>query len=268
MNFCNWVERNRDKFGSEYELLFVTEVLPLVSDLQVNALTAQHHFVDNDGKDRYCNFTIVESETVRVAIEIDGYDKRGTGTGMSYEDFLNWQRRQASLASQGWQVLRFANRDVREEPHRCAEHISRLLSRLRQAQIGRVEIVTIHSKPPELIVVPVNVVDATSLKIPSNQTYKFFPFIALSLLVVFAIWQKNSDKPVIKLVPPTLPASVVPSDSLPLRYVSPEISQPDVFPERKLAPVGPVVVPLAFASKDAGSENFLYGTLNCRNPLD
>jgi len=46
---------------------------------------------------------------------------------MSHADFIDWQRRQAALTSQGWYVLRFANRDVRDEPQRCAEHISLLL---------------------------------------------------------------------------------------------------------------------------------------------
>lgn len=131
MNFTKWVNNNKVNFGSEFELLFAETVLPRVPELQFEAITVQYPFKDLDRKQRYCDFVIQEGDTVRIAIEIDGYDKRGTGMGMSHADFIDWQRRQAALTSQGWYVLRFANRDVRDEPQRCAEHISLLLRRSR-----------------------------------------------------------------------------------------------------------------------------------------
>ncbi len=42
-------------------------------------------------------------------------------------DFLDWQRRQASLVAQGWRVIRFANVDVRDNALRCAELLGLLL---------------------------------------------------------------------------------------------------------------------------------------------
>lgn len=150
MNAQSWVETNRASFGSEYELMFATSVLPLVHGLAWDTITVQYPFKDKDGKQRYCDFAIIESDDVRLAIEIDGFDKRGTG-GMSYGDFLDWQRRQASLASYGWHVLRFANRDVRDNPGRCAEHITDLLEQLRRREGGRVVIV--EPLPPQVPVV-------------------------------------------------------------------------------------------------------------------
>lgn len=148
MNAHDWLEANKAALGSEYEVLFATSVLPLVPGLTWETVTAQYPFRDKDGKQRYCDFAIIESDVVRLAIEIDGFDKRGTG-GMSYEDFLDWQRRQASLAAYGWHVLRFANRDVRDNPRRCAEHITELLERLRRSEGGRVEVVRIEPPPPQ-----------------------------------------------------------------------------------------------------------------------
>lgn len=130
-----WVADNEGAFGSDFECLFARQVLPLVENIDLRRIAVQYPFVDLDGRQRYCDFALEESAHVKVAIEIDGYDKRGEGTGMSHDDFVDWQRRQASLTSQGWYVLRFANRDVRDHPEKCAEYVNRLLRRLRdQAQ--------------------------------------------------------------------------------------------------------------------------------------
>lgn len=131
LDIDRWIESNKQKFGSDYEVMFARNVLPKVHGLDLNNITLQYPFRDKDGKQRYCDFVVVESDTVRFVIEIDGYDKRGTGTGMSRDDFIDWQRRQASLVSQGWYVLRFANNDVRDFPDDCAAHINALLNRLR-----------------------------------------------------------------------------------------------------------------------------------------
>jgi Protein of unknown function (DUF559) len=105
--------------------------------LNVAALSAQYPFRDADGRQRYCDFTVVEGDDVRVAIEIDGYDKTGSGQGMSKQEFLDWQRRHASLVALGWDVLRFANADVRDRADRCAEHITLVLRRERSKEAHR-----------------------------------------------------------------------------------------------------------------------------------
>jgi very-short-patch-repair endonuclease len=129
MNLQEWLLKNKTSFGSDYEALFAKNVLPLVPELSFDSISVQFPFNDIDRKQRYCDFVIMEEGDIRIAIEIDGYDKRGIG--MSHQDFVDWQRRQAALVSQGWFVLRFANRDVRDHPNRCAEHISLLLKRER-----------------------------------------------------------------------------------------------------------------------------------------
>lgn len=133
LDWQEWLAANRDKLGSLWEEKFVTEVLAHVEALDFDFVTAQFPFRDADGKQRYCDFVIQEGEAVRIALEVDGYDKRGTGTGMSREDFVDWQRRQAALVSQGWLLLRFANTDVRDEPQRGREYISLALRRARES---------------------------------------------------------------------------------------------------------------------------------------
>lgn len=86
MNIQHWIEKNRDKFDSPYEQKFAEEILAAVRDLDLGTVSWQHHFQDLDGKNRYCDFVIQEG-SIRIAIEVDGYDKRGTGTGMSHDEF-------------------------------------------------------------------------------------------------------------------------------------------------------------------------------------
>jgi very-short-patch-repair endonuclease len=264
MNLGSWLKINRDKFGSEYEILFATKVLSLVDGLKCEAINTQHPFVDNDGKNRYCDFTIIESEAVRIAIEIDGYDKRGTGIGMSYDDFLDWQRRQASLASQGWHVLRFANRDVRDEPRRCAEHISRLLNKLRQAQIGRVEIVTFQHKPEESLVVPI--VETGKSQKAQKKNYWLLCFFALSVLAVFALMQMNGRKPSDKMVPSPLTGLPVLGDSF-TSHVSTEVPPLDVLLAKTSGNAETILREIPNQS-DVRIVKSAYGTLDCKNPVD
>ena len=123
-----WLARNGHLLkDSRFEELFVRNVLTRVRELDFRALGAQYRFTDDGGRTRYCDFVVQEGEGVRIAIEVDGYDKRGTGTGMSRSDFVDWQRRQASLVAQGWRVIRFANVDVRDLAPRCAELLGLLL---------------------------------------------------------------------------------------------------------------------------------------------
>lgn len=121
----SWLRLNKNKLGSKFEEAFVRNVLAYVKDIDFDSIQAQYHFTDLDKANRYCDFVIKEG-TVRIAIEIDGYSKRNTG-GMSHDEFIDWQRRQAALTAQGWYVLRFANRDVMQHPERCRRYIELLL---------------------------------------------------------------------------------------------------------------------------------------------
>lgn len=127
-----WLRCNGGKLGSQYERLFLENVLDHVKDLDLGSVTAQMPFLDADGRQRYCDFAIAEGAELRIALEVDGYDKTGTGMGMSRQEFRDWQRRHVALVAQGWDVLRFANTDVRDYPDRCIEAIELLLREERQ----------------------------------------------------------------------------------------------------------------------------------------
>ncbi|WP_141440129.1 endonuclease domain-containing protein [Vreelandella titanicae] len=133
-----WYAQNRHLFESQFEHLFFENVLSNIPGLDFACLQTQMPFLDDEGKQRYCDFAIQEGLEVRIAIEVDGYDKRGTGEGMTHAEFIDWQRRQAVLTSQGWHVLRFANSDVYNEPTRCCNNIHFLLAKqLRKELVQR-----------------------------------------------------------------------------------------------------------------------------------
>jgi hypothetical protein len=104
-----------------YELLFATQVLSAIEDLiDFSYLLPQHSFADAQGRQRRIDFALTEPNGVRVAIEIDGYDKTGSGGGMTPREFEDWLFREASLASLGWRVIRFPNSMVKKNSTQCA----------------------------------------------------------------------------------------------------------------------------------------------------
>jgi very-short-patch-repair endonuclease len=115
------------------ELAFVEMVLARVRGLDFSAVSYQHDFVDDKRRSRRIDFAVVEYPVVRIAIEVDGYDKDGTGMGMSRAAFDDFMLRQNALTRQGWLLLRFTNSQVRHSPDECARVIEKALTEQRAA---------------------------------------------------------------------------------------------------------------------------------------
>jgi very-short-patch-repair endonuclease len=114
-----------------YERRYVEEVLTRVANLDWGAVNPQTPFNDADGRRRYIDFTITEGDFVRIAIEVDGYDKTGQGHGMSRREFADWSRREQAIVSAGYRLIRVANTPVDREPERCARTVELVLKRER-----------------------------------------------------------------------------------------------------------------------------------------
>ena len=134
MTWHDFIRQHREVLAksSRFELLFAEAVLPRVIGLDPATVHPQHSFRDDDGRRRRIDFAIVEGEHVRLAIEVDGFDKRGRGEGMSKDEFSDFLGREASLTRQGWTVLRFSNLQVRDQPDRCVLQITESLWRARK----------------------------------------------------------------------------------------------------------------------------------------
>lgn len=114
-----FIRLNLQNFGSPYEKLFVERVVAHTG-VDLSLVTCQTSFLC-DGKNRRCDFTFEDG--IRIAIEVDGYDKTGRGDGMTRAEFVYWLHKQNCLQEQGWTVLRFANAQVMRQPKRCARNI-------------------------------------------------------------------------------------------------------------------------------------------------
>ncbi len=118
--------------ASPFETKFEQRVLRRVPDLSPSIVSPQQVFRDRRGGSYFMDFAIVEEPFVHIALEVDGYDKTGRGTGMTRREFIAWLRREAELKSQGWHVLRFANGDFTAQPDDAVRLIDLTLRESRQ----------------------------------------------------------------------------------------------------------------------------------------
>ncbi|MGM0855863.1 MAG: DUF559 domain-containing protein [Pseudomonadota bacterium] len=209
-----WYAQNHHLLGSQFEHLFFENVLSDLPDLDFACVQAQMPFLDDEGKQRFCDFSIKEGFQACIAIEIDGYDKRGTGEGMTHAEFIDWQRRQAALTSQGWHVLRFANRDVCNEPVRCRNNIHSLRVKLRQKEDARFDSQKSITRQASEPVKAINKSKAHSIKPkrrkkPVKQELRkmgvaagFFAAVILSFLFYGQPWLSNQLQAALPIAAP------------------------------------------------------------------
>ncbi len=128
-----WMEANSSKFETPWERNFAKTVLVHVDGLDPDSVTCQHLIPGPDGQCFRADFAISEPG-VQIVIEIDGYDKTGSGTGATRAEYLKAHQRAALLTRRGWSVIRFANSQLRQEKDRqlCILALEALLRQLRQ----------------------------------------------------------------------------------------------------------------------------------------
>lgn len=137
MNWDEWIAENRralEMDGTPFERLFVDEVLRKVPNLSPSCVSAQTTFDDLGGGTRRIDFTIEEGDYVRIALEVDGWDKTGTGSGMSRHEFHDWSYKELSITAAGWVPLRFANGLIKRKPEDLRESIELQLKMQREVE--------------------------------------------------------------------------------------------------------------------------------------
>lgn len=100
---------------SPHEWEFLRLVLQEVPGLKPSQLTPQREFVGNDGRTLHMDFAI-ETPYVKIAIELEGWDKTGNGQGKSKAEHDHFNRRLQSLSAQGWEVLPITNAQFHADP--------------------------------------------------------------------------------------------------------------------------------------------------------
>jgi hypothetical protein len=102
------------------------DVIPAVIGLQPSQVTPQHPFVGIDGRQYHMDFAIV-TEKVKIAIELEGFDKDNSGSGQSKKQHDEFNRRIQSLTALGWKPLTITNAQFKSEPMHYAHLIRQIM---------------------------------------------------------------------------------------------------------------------------------------------
>lgn len=130
MTWDEWIARNEHQFDSRFEREFALEILSQIPNLPPEKVAAQTKSKDLDGELIKIDFTISEGKYVRIAIEVDGWDKTGNGLGQSKEEHRRQSFRDLSLAASPWGMpLHCANGLIERRPEELRKSIEvRLLT--------------------------------------------------------------------------------------------------------------------------------------------
>jgi hypothetical protein len=136
---ADWKEfRNKHKDlirHSKYEWDFVNDVLVNVPGLKPSQVFPQHEFVGKDGRTYHMDFAII-TENVKIAVELEGFDKKGTKRGPSHSDHSKQIERLQALTLNGWKPFPITNSQFKNDEHGYAIAIRQLLSSGTENKVG------------------------------------------------------------------------------------------------------------------------------------
>jgi hypothetical protein len=136
---ADWKEfRNKHKDSirhSKYEWDFVNDVLVNVPGLKPSQVFPQHEFVGKDGRTYHMDFAII-TENVKIAIELEGFDKKGQKRGPSHADHSKQIERLQALTLNGWKPFPITNSQFKNDEHGYAIAIRQLLSSGTESEVN------------------------------------------------------------------------------------------------------------------------------------
>lgn len=143
--------RTRAVGDSPFEAEFVERVLSRVSALEPEMVNLQQTFVTSEGRRHRMDFTI-EHAGARVAVEVDGYDKTGRGSGQTREEYDAWVAREGELRVLGWQLFRTSNDDFKRRPEKVAEDLAEVLRHERTRAANETAVLAREAKQAPAVV--------------------------------------------------------------------------------------------------------------------
>jgi len=178
---------------TQFEWDFAIDVIPEVVGLKPSQVIPQHPFTGRDGREYHMDFAII-TEQVKIAIELEGYDKTRSGTGKSKKEHDEFNLRIQHLTRLGWKILTITNAQFKRDPVGYANQIRQLM----------LEPQTL--KPATKIVI---VPDSTELsKVIKKTGATGFAIIVLLIGVLIYFLAQNSDTS--DSGPVTIPVSAPP----------------------------------------------------------
>ncbi|MDE0081724.1 MAG: hypothetical protein OXT72_03635 [Gammaproteobacteria bacterium] len=137
MNIAEFLKQNERRFESPWERRFARDVLARVPELNFERVSCQTAFRDAKGVPRRIDFTIEVNEDVRIAIEVDGWDKTGRGSGPTKDEWIADRERKLSIEAIGFDLIEFPNALVETKPENCARLIQlKISSHQRYAEVA------------------------------------------------------------------------------------------------------------------------------------
>lgn len=111
---------------SPFEWDFAKDVIPQVPDLKPSQVTPQYAFTNLDGYECHMDFAIIV-DNLKIAIELEGYDKTNSGKGQTREKHADSARRQQALTRAGWKLLSITNSQFKADPMYYANMIRQMV---------------------------------------------------------------------------------------------------------------------------------------------
>lgn len=116
--------------SSKFEYLFFKTVLCQVPNLRPEAVVPQFQIKDSRGRSRYIDFVVKFGPKPRLALEVDGYDKTGSGGFMSRAAWDDFNYRQNEVVLHGMTLLRFSNMEFSHRPLDAIKQIENAVNAL------------------------------------------------------------------------------------------------------------------------------------------
>ena len=163
---------------TQFEWDFAIDVIPEVVGLKPSQVIPQHPFTGRDGREYHMDFAII-TEKVKIAIELEGYDKTNSGTGKSKKEHDEFNLRIQHLTRLGWKILTITNAQFKRDPMGYANQIRQLM---------------LEPQTPEPATKIVVVPDNTELsKVIKKTGAAGFAIIILLLGILIYFFAQNSE---------------------------------------------------------------------------
>lgn len=112
---------------SKFEWDFAMDVIPEVIGLKPSQVTPQFPFIGGDGRQYHMDFAIL-TDKVKIAIELEGFDKTISNRGKNRKEHDDFNRRIQSLTALGWRPLTITNAQFKSDPMHYANMIRQIIS--------------------------------------------------------------------------------------------------------------------------------------------
>ena len=169
---------------SRFEWDFAIDVIPEVIGLKPSQVIPQYPFIGRDGREYHMDFAII-SDHAKIAIELEGYDKTGNGTGKSKKEHDEFNRRIQHLTRLGWKVLPITNAQFMKDKMGYANEIRQLMAK---------------SQPDP--VVPAAITTSPIQKVSSKFVVSAVSIaLALAIAIVFVFSRDSTDSDRVGIIP-------------------------------------------------------------------